>query len=71
MHHFCDKCDAEATRSCTDDELKRFIRGAAFLDKDIWKNEEFRGGAEKLMDVALEEMVQLNWVDGVQADFFK
>lgn len=51
--------------------MKRFILGAAFLDPDMWKNEEFRGGAEKLMDVALEEMVQLDWADGVQADSFK
>ena len=50
---------------------KRFIRGAAFLDPDMWKNEEFRGSAEKLMDIALEEMVKLDWAGGAQADSFK
>ena len=35
-----------------------------------WKNEEFRGGAEKLMDVGLEEMVKLDRADGVRADSF-
>ena len=37
---------------------------------DMWKNEEFRGDVVKLMDLALEEMVKLDWADSVQADSF-
>ena len=50
---------------------KRFIRGVAFLDPDLWKNRDFHGAAVKLLDIALEEMVKLGWADGFQADSFK
>ena len=50
---------------------KRFVRGAAFLDPDMWKNKEFRRAAERLMDVALEEMVKFGRADGLQAKSFQ